>query len=67
MIGRKLKKNSVALDIVSFGEDEDGKNEKLEALVAAVNNNDTSHFIHVPPGHSTLYDVLFRYVVESYQ
>ncbi|MFQ6648734.1 hypothetical protein Gotur_020686, partial [Gossypium turneri] len=29
MIGKKLKKNSVALDIVDFGEDEDGKPEKL--------------------------------------
>ncbi|PPR98451.1 hypothetical protein GOBAR_AA22226 [Gossypium barbadense] len=48
MIGKKLKKNSVALDIVNFGEDEDGKPEKLEALLASVNNNDTSHIVHVP-------------------
>jgi len=25
MIGRKLKKNSVALDIVNFGEEDEGK------------------------------------------
>uniref|UniRef100_A0A803KWE5 26S proteasome non-ATPase regulatory subunit 4 homolog n=1 Tax=Chenopodium quinoa TaxID=63459 RepID=A0A803KWE5_CHEQI len=49
MIGRKLKKNSVALDVVDFGEDEEGKSEKLEALVSAVNNNETSHIVHVPP------------------
>ena len=61
MIGRKLKKNSVALDVVDFGEDEDGKSEKLEALVAAVNNNETSHYVHVPPGSSALSDVLIRY------
>ncbi|KAK6240775.1 von Willebrand factor [Theobroma cacao] len=58
MIGKKLKKNSVALDIVDFGEDEDGKPEKLEALLAAVNNNDSSHIVHVPPGQNALSDVL---------
>ncbi|EYU30791.1 hypothetical protein ABFS83_08G209000 [Erythranthe nasuta] len=58
LIGRKLKKNSVALDIVSFGEEDEEKNEKLEALLAAVNNNDSSHIVHVPCGPSALSDVL---------
>ncbi|XP_042025666.1 26S proteasome non-ATPase regulatory subunit 4 homolog [Salvia splendens] len=58
MIGRKLKKNSVALDIVNFGEEDEEKTEKLEALLAAVNNNDSSHIVHVPPGPSALSDVL---------
>ncbi|XWS67747.1 hypothetical protein CRYUN_Cryun04dG0032100 [Craigia yunnanensis] len=58
MIGKKLKKNSVALDVVDFGEDEDGKSEKLEALLASVNNNDSSHIVHVPPGQNALSDVL---------
>ncbi|KAG1361944.1 26S proteasome non-ATPase regulatory subunit 4 [Cocos nucifera] len=57
-IGRKLKKNSVSLDIVDFGESDDGKPEKLEALFAAVNNNDSSHIVHVPPGPNALSDVL---------
>ncbi|XWS40182.1 hypothetical protein CRYUN_Cryun18bG0118500 [Craigia yunnanensis] len=57
-IGKKLKKNSVALDIVDFGEDEDGKPEKLEALLSSVNNNDSSHIVHVPPGQNALSDVL---------
>ncbi|XP_073101963.1 26S proteasome non-ATPase regulatory subunit 4 homolog isoform X2 [Elaeis guineensis] len=57
-IGRKLKKNSVSLDIVDFGESDDGKPEKLEALLAAVNNNDSSHIVHVPPGPNALSDVL---------
>ncbi|XXG80177.1 hypothetical protein AAC387_Pa09g1105 [Persea americana] len=57
-IGRKLKKNSVALDIVDFGEEDDGKPEKLEALLAAVNNNDSSHIVHVPAGPNALSDVL---------
>ncbi|CAJ2635799.1 unnamed protein product [Trifolium pratense] len=58
MIGRKLKKNSVALDIVNFGEEDEGKTEKLEALLAAVNNNDSSHMVQVPPGPNALSDVL---------
>lgn len=62
MIGRKLKKNSVALDIVNFGEEDEDKSEKLEALLAAVNNNDTSHIVHVPAGPSALSDVLIRSV-----
>ncbi|CAK7334225.1 unnamed protein product [Dovyalis caffra] len=60
MIGRKLKKNNVALDIVDFGEEGDGKAEKLEALLAAVNSNDASHIVHVPPGPSALSDVLIN-------
>ncbi|KAJ4716001.1 26S proteasome non-ATPase regulatory subunit 4-like [Melia azedarach] len=58
MIGKKLKKNSVAIDIVNFGEDDDEKPEKLEALLAAVSNNDSSHIVHVPPGPDALSDVL---------
>ncbi|KAM3394484.1 26S proteasome non-ATPase regulatory subunit 4 isoform X1 [Capsicum galapagoense] len=59
MIGRKLKKHNVALDVVSFGEEDAGKAEKLEALVAAVNNSDNSRIIHIPPGARDLSDVLF--------
>ncbi|KAL5561180.1 hypothetical protein UlMin_030927 [Ulmus minor] len=57
-IGKKLKKNSVSLDIVNFGEEDDGKSEKLEALLAAVNNNESSHIVHVPAGPDALSDVL---------
>ena len=59
-IGKKLKKNNVALDIVDFGESDDEKPEKLEALIAAVNNSDSSHIVHVPPGDNALSDVLLR-------
>jgi 26S proteasome regulatory subunit N10 len=58
MIGKKLKKNSVALDIVNFGQEDEEKSEKLEALLAAVSNNDTSHHVHVPPGPNAVSDVL---------
>lgn len=59
-IGKKLKKNSVALDIVDFGEADNTKPEKLEALLAAVNNNESCHIVHVPPGPNALSDVLIR-------
>ncbi|CAL5344747.1 unnamed protein product [Camellia sinensis] len=54
----QLKKNSAALDIVNFGEEDEGKTEKPEALLAAVNNNDSSHIVHVPAGPNALSDVL---------
>ncbi|XP_068646829.1 26S proteasome non-ATPase regulatory subunit 4 homolog isoform X1 [Aristolochia californica] len=57
-IGRGLKKNSVALDIVDFGEEDDGKHGKLAALIGAVNKNDSSHIVHVPSGQNALSDVL---------
>ena len=47
MIGKKLKKNNVALDIVDFGQDDDGKSKKLDSLLASVNRNENSHIVHV--------------------
>ncbi|XVF67917.1 hypothetical protein PTKIN_Ptkin10aG0160300 [Pterospermum kingtungense] len=58
MIGKKLKKNSVALDIINFCEDEDGKPEKLEAFLSSANNNGSSHIVHVPSSQNALSDVL---------
>ncbi|KAL9267806.1 26S proteasome non-ATPase regulatory subunit 4-like protein [Drosera capensis] len=58
VVGRKFKKSSVAFDIVNFGENDDGKPEKLDALVSAANNNDSSHIVHVPVGPNALSDVL---------
>lgn len=54
MIGKMLKKSSVALHIVYFGEEDEGKTEKLEAVTAAVNKNGSSH----TPGLKALCDVL---------
>ncbi|KAK8370609.1 hypothetical protein V6Z11_A01G186100 [Gossypium hirsutum] len=64
MIGKKLKKNSVALDIVNFGEDDNGKPKKLKSLLASV-NNDSSHIVHVPLGQNALSDVLMSTPVFS--
>ncbi|TVU31335.1 hypothetical protein EJB05_23017 [Eragrostis curvula] len=53
-IGKKLKKNNVSIAVVDFGESDDVKTEKLEALVATVNSGSNSHIVHVPPGETTL-------------
>ena len=63
MIGNNLKKNNVALDIVDFGEDDDGKSTKLDALLASVNSNENSHIVHVPISPNVLIDVLIRYTI----
>ncbi|KAG6551755.1 hypothetical protein Mapa_006846 [Marchantia paleacea] len=57
-IGKKLRKTNIALDIVSFGEEDDNKAEKLDALLSAVTSNENSHIVHVPPGQAILSDVL---------
>ena len=65
-LGKKLKKNNVAVDIVNFGEEE-ANTKKLEALIEAVNSGDNrcvyfhsleSHLVSVPPGPHILSDVL---------
>lgn len=55
-IAKKLKKNSVAVDVVSFGCEEEN-DEKLTAFHEAVNSNNNSHLVTVPPG-PVLSDVL---------
>jgi 26S proteasome regulatory subunit N10 len=47
--GKLLKKNNVAVNVVSMGELE-SNNEKLTEFVNAVNSNDNSSFVVVPPG-----------------
>jgi len=56
-IAKKLKKNNVAVDVVSFGSEEENA-EKLEAFHGAVNSNGNSHLVTVPPG-TILSDMLF--------
>ncbi|CAL4924319.1 unnamed protein product [Urochloa decumbens] len=57
-LGEKLKKNNVALDVVDFGEYDDEKPEKLEALVAAASSGGNSHIIHVHAGEDLLSDAI---------
>ncbi|RKO95730.1 hypothetical protein CAUPRSCDRAFT_8911, partial [Caulochytrium protostelioides] len=56
-LGKKLKKNNVAVDVVNFGEEADNT-AKLEAFVAAVSSSDNSHLVSVPPGPHLLSDML---------
>jgi 26S proteasome regulatory subunit N10 len=55
-VGKKLRKCNVAVDVVSFG-DVDENAEKLEAFMGAVNKNNNSNLVTVPPG-ANLADVL---------
>jgi 26S proteasome regulatory subunit N10 len=43
-LGKRLKKNNIAVDVVNFGE-ETSNTEKLEALIAAVNNSDNRYLL----------------------
>jgi len=59
-VGKMLKKNNVAVDVINFGT-ENSKNEnveKLEALIRAVNNNDNSHLVNIPPGPHAMSEML---------
>lgn len=48
-IAKQLKKNNVAVDVISIGEVEENQT-KLTAFVDAVSSNENSHLINVPPG-----------------
>jgi len=52
-LGKKLKKNNVALDVVSFGEIDENE-QALNSLVQAVNSSDNSHLLTVPPATDLL-------------
>jgi 26S proteasome regulatory subunit N10 len=57
-MGKLLKKNSVAVDIINIGEIFEN-DEKLTAFYNAVNSNgNPSHLITVPPGPHILSDFL---------
>jgi len=59
-LAKKLKKNNVAVDIVSFGEDEIEENEGLlKAFVDTVQSSDNSHLVTVPAtGNRLLSEVI---------
>ncbi|KAI8845528.1 hypothetical protein BC829DRAFT_399569 [Chytridium lagenaria] len=56
-LGKKLKKNNIAVDVINFGEDEENT-PKLEAFINAVNSSDNSHLVSIPPGPHILSDIL---------
>jgi 26S proteasome regulatory subunit N10 len=63
-LGAMLQKNECAVDIVNFGQIEENT-PKLEAFVAAVNNNDNSHLVTIPPGPHVLSDLLLSSPIVS--
>jgi len=57
-LGKKLKKNNIAIDLVNFGEDEENQG-KLEEFVKATDSANNSHLVSVPPGPHLLSDYIF--------
>ncbi|KAI0683566.1 hypothetical protein BC835DRAFT_1295702 [Cytidiella melzeri] len=58
-LAKKLKKNSVNVDVVAFGEGADlGQSGVLRAFVDNVSQGDSSHLVVVSPGPHLLSDVL---------
>ena len=55
-LGKRLKRNNVAIDIINFANEENVP--KLQACVNAANNSDNSHFMDVPQGVIAITDVL---------
>jgi hypothetical protein len=55
-LGKRLKRNNVAIDVINFANVENVP--KLEALVQCANNGDNCHFLDVPIGSSMIIDVL---------
>jgi 26S proteasome regulatory subunit N10 len=56
-LAKKMKKNNVAVDFISFGQEADN-NDKLERFIEQVNSGDNSHLVTIPPGPRLLSDVL---------
>lgn len=59
-LAKKLKKNNVAVDVVSFGEDEsrEPNDQVLRAFVESANSGENSHFVTIAPGTRLLSDVV---------
>lgn len=64
-LAKQLKKNSVAVDIINFGEENSANVECWEQFIAAVNANDNSHLVNVPIGPHHLADMILSSPVLS--
>ena len=58
IIGKKLKKNSVAVDMICFGDCSEEQKTKVEAFMKAVEQGDNSHNIFIDPGEVYLSEKL---------
>jgi 26S proteasome regulatory subunit N10 len=57
-VGKRLKKQNVAVDVVSFGSDAPSNEPKLRSLVDAANNEDNSHLVSLETSSEALSDAL---------
>lgn len=59
-LGVRLNKLGISVDIINFGRENEGNNDKLKALVTATNggDKDTSRFLYVPVGGGEFIDVV---------
>lgn len=57
-LGKKLKKASVALDLINLESSNPEQNQKLQKLVEAIDNSENSHYVQVQPGLQLLSDIL---------
>ncbi|KAI9676534.1 MAG: hypothetical protein M1817_000693 [Caeruleum heppii] len=57
-LARLMKKNSVSIDFIAFGELENDSTKKLEAFNENVKGGDGSHLAIIPPGPHLLSDAL---------
>ncbi len=58
-LGEELKKSNVAVDIVNFGE-QNINTEKLDAFIGAVNKENNSRLVTIPPGPHLLSDMVLK-------
>ncbi|ORY26495.1 hypothetical protein BCR39DRAFT_540974 [Naematelia encephala] len=56
-LGKKLRKNNVLIDVVTFGDEGMSNDDKLNALVEAAGGGE-SHLVSIPPGPHLLSDVI---------
>lgn len=63
-LAKKMKKNSVAVDFINFGE-EALNTAKLEKFVSIVNSHDNSHLVTVPAGPKVLSSVVISSAIIS--
>lgn len=56
-LGKRLRRNNVALDVINFANP--GNKERLQAIVNTCNNDNNSHFLDVEPGSGFISGVLF--------
>ncbi|KAF8131030.1 hypothetical protein EV363DRAFT_1261537 [Boletus edulis] len=65
-LAKKLKKNNVAIDFVSFGDGiEEGESSVLKSFVDNASSGDNSHLVSVPPGPHLLSDLVLSSAILS--